>query len=199
MMRVQQVNDSIYSGLRALDKRRYLCAMWNVCTELQALYQDRMSIAENTLVLSSLRLVRDVVRQGEATEAMVRDAASLYGQWNRIRSEPRPGVMSGHSNARMVFRELAGEIAGTSESYEATEYLDLAAGDRWREDRVLLVYDPNEEVSDSTPMAQMLTFLQKCVTGVAALPEAWLNDRNWDPQSVQDEITGKPPIVPKGM
>lgn len=194
MMLVYEVLNAIYSDLRVLEKRRYLCAMWNVCTELQSLYREQSLVDERALMSSTLSLIREVVINGEMGSDTARIAAAHYEQWDSIRTEERSGL-PGQANARFVFRDLAGEIAGMAPIYEATERLDMVAADRWRSGG-LIWDDPNEEVSDTSPMAQTLTFLSRAVTEVSALPDAWLRARNWDPKSVQDELIGPPPVFP---
>jgi hypothetical protein len=59
---------------------------------------------------------------------------------------------------------LAGEIAGSAQPYDAAEWVDLAATDRWRERLSGPLWDdPDEEVGDASPMAQTLAFLERAV------------------------------------
>lgn len=93
----------------------------------------------------------------------------------------------------MAFRDLAAEVAGTSERYGAAERVDLAATDRWRESwEGPINEDPNEEVDDSSPMARVLTLLDRTVTGVAGMPESGLREEGWDPANVRTRLLGWP-------
>lgn len=195
MTRVDDAAGAVYEGLRALEVRRYLCAMWIVCGELRAVYEDRLSARESVLMASTLQVVRDVVIRGEATADAARDAAGLSRQWGVMTSEREAGVMPGQWNAWMVFRDLASEITLSVPRYESAERVDLAATDRWREHLPgSLADDPDEEVDDSSPMARTLAFLTRAIAGVAGLSEARLREAGWDPALVQEEIFGKPPV-----
>lgn len=188
-MRVSDIEDSVYDGLRALDWRRYLCAMWILCGELRALYEGWLEDAERSLMASTLEIVRDVVIMGEVTTDMARAAAKLSARWQAWRAE-RPGglpwVTPGQWNAWVVFADLTAEVAGTRKRYEATERLDNAATERWREfqGRARFI-DPDEEIDDASPMAQTLSLFQRVVAGVGHMPES-----EWDPVRVQAGLLG---------
>lgn len=191
MIRVEDVADSIYKGLRALDWRRYLCAMWIVCGELRTVYDDRWPDAERSLMASTLEMVREVVMAGRATAEVSNRAADLSGRWQVMTDQDEDKVMPGQWNTWVVFRDLAAEVAGTGERYEATERVDLAATDRWRESWEGPIYDdPDEEVDDSSPMARVVTLLDRAVTGVAGMPESGMREEGWDPASVRARLLG---------
>jgi len=207
VVRVQDTTDAVYDGLRALDPRRYLCAMWIVCGGLRAIYSDRLTTAEGALMTSTLNTVRDVVIQGDAAPGTARHAADLSAQWAAMTSQwaamplgNTAKVMPGHWNTWMVFGDLAGEIAGVSGRYEAAERVHLAATDRWREGRPgpLLDDDPSEEASELSPMGRSLAFLQRAVGGVAGLSETGMAEAGWDPLLVQEMIFAGAPPVPRG-
>jgi hypothetical protein len=190
-MRVYYAADAVYLGLRSLDARRYLCAMWIVCGALRSVYEDRLSAGESALMASTLRVVRDVVIRGEATADAVAGAARLSEQWYEMTSEREAEVMPGQWNTWVVFRDLASEITGAGPRYESAERVDLAATDCWREHLPgPLLDDVDEEADDSSPMALTLAFLELAVAGTAGLPEERLREMGWDPVLVQAEISG---------
>jgi hypothetical protein len=198
-MRVQDATDAVYNGLRTLDLRRYLCAIWIVCGGLRAIYADRLSAAEGALMTSTLDAVRDVAIQGNVAPGTARRTADLSAQWAAMASEGPTGVKPGQWNTWLVFRDLASEIAGTSERYAAAERVDLAATDRWREGHPgPLRDDPDEEVDELSPMARSLAFLLRAVGGVAELPETGMVEVGWDPLLVQEMIFAGALPVPRG-
>lgn len=188
-MRVWDTEESVYNGLRALDWRRYLCAMWILCGELRTLYEGWLEDAERSLMASTLELVRDGVIVGEVTADMARTAAKLSARWQAWLAERScglPFVDSGQWNAWVVFADLTAEVAGTCKRYEATERLDNAATERWREiqGRARFI-DPDEEIDDASPMAQTLSLFQHVVAGVGQMPES-----RWDPVEVRARLLG---------
>jgi hypothetical protein len=187
-VRVSDIEDSVYDGLRALDWRRYLCAMWILCGELRVLYEGWLEDAERSLMASTLEIVRDVVIVGEVTTDMAWAAAKLSARWQAWRRTALrlPWVSSGQWNAWVVFADLTAEIAGTCMRYEATERLDSAATERWREfqGRARFI-DPDEEIDDASPMAQTLSLFQRVVAGVSHMPES-----EWDPVKVHARLLG---------
>jgi hypothetical protein len=188
-MRVSDVEDSVYEGLHAMGWRRYLCAMWILCGELQTLYEGWLEDAERSLMASTLEMVRDVVIVGEVTTETSRAAADLSGRWQAWRAERPSGlpwVNPGQWNAWTVFAELTGEVAGTCKRYLATEWLDSAATERWRELQGRARFlDPDEEIDDASPMAQTLSLFERVVTGIGRMPES-----EWDPVKVQTRLLG---------
>lgn len=193
VMRVEDAADSIYEGLRAMDWRRYLCAMWIVCGELRTVYDDRWSAAERSLMTSTLQVVREAVMAGRVPDEVSGQAADLSERWQVFTSEHEDEVMPGQWNAWMVFRDLAAEVAGSSWRYEAAERVDLAATDRWRESFTRpgpIRDDPDEEADDASPMARMLSLLQRVVKGVAGVPEELMRREGWDPVNLQNRLLG---------
>jgi len=189
-MRVLDATDAVYFELRALDPRRYLCAMWIVCVGLRAIYADRLTGDEGALMTSTLDTVRDVLIQGDTAPETAGYAAGLHARWAAMAAEDTVKVMPGHWNTWAVFRDLAGEVAGACGRYEAAGRVDLAATDRWREGRpgLLREDDPDEEAGDLTPMGRSLAFLRRAVGGVAGLPEAGTAGAGWDPEVVAEVI-----------
>jgi hypothetical protein len=190
-MVVEAAADSIYEGLRALDRRRYLCAMWIVCNRLQAVYEDQLSDAERSLMAATLGAVREAVLAGEVSVDVGKQATDLYRHWQVMAVEQRADVAPGQWNAWAVFRDIASEVAGASQLYEATERVDLAATDRWRESRQWPIYDdPNEEVDESSPMARTLNYLDQAVKGVAGAAELEMRKAGWDPVKIRVQLLG---------
>jgi hypothetical protein len=58
-MRVEEVEDSVYYGLKAMERRPYLTAMWILGGELRAIYADELTSTEVSLVASTLDLARE--------------------------------------------------------------------------------------------------------------------------------------------
>jgi hypothetical protein len=180
---------SIYDGLRALPRRRYLCAMWILGGEVRSLYEDRLTAEERSLMTSTLEVVREVSSTGEATTGAAGRAAELADTWMEliIRREDEAQVLPGHWNAWAVFASLAEEIAGKAPPGEGTERLANAATERWREPypgRARRL-DPGEEVDDSSPMARTLAAFQRVVTAISDMPESEL-----DPAAARARILG---------
>jgi hypothetical protein len=180
--------------------------MWIVCGGLRAIYSDRLTTAEGALMTSTLNTARDVVIRGDAAPGTAKHAADLSAQWAAMTSQwaatplgSTTEVTPGHWNTWMVFRDLAGEIAGASGRYEAAGRVDLAATDRWREGYPGFLWDdPDEEVDELSPIARSLAFLQRAVGGVAGLSETEMAEAGWDPLLVQEMIFAGAPPVPRG-
>src|SRR5262249_38592003 len=117
MMRVWDASNAIYDGLRELAWARYLRAMWIICGELQALYEDRLSGPERVLIEGTLGLVRQVAIMGEVTPEREQQAEGLHARWEALMSQREGGVKAGHWNTWVVFGELCGEIAGAYDQY----------------------------------------------------------------------------------
>jgi hypothetical protein len=186
---VYEVEESVYEGLRAMGWRRYLCAMWILCSELRTLYEGWLEDAERMLMASTLAMVRDVVIVGQVTTKTSRDAAALSRRWQAWRSERPSGlprVNPGQWNALAVFADLTAEVAGTCPRYQATEWLDSAATERWREFHGRARFlDPDEEIDDATPLAQTLSLFQRVVAGIGHMPES-----EQDPVKMQAQLLG---------
>jgi hypothetical protein len=184
-VRVWDAENAIYEGLRSLSRRRYLFAMWILCGELRALYSDSLTDAERTLMMSTLDLVQEMAAAGYASTRAV--AEDLVAGWQELITVRQDEVLPGRSNAWVTFQDLAAELAGTSQSYDATERLTLAATDRWRDPyrRGPIRVDPDEEVEDASPMAITLAMFQRVVAGAARLPETVQ-----DPADARSRILG---------
>ena len=192
-MRVGDVERSIYKGLCALDWRRFLCAMWLVCGNLQSLYEDLQSDAERSLIDSTLGTIRAVVMAGEVSLADRQEAAGLYAKWKVTIAQQEDDVPSGQWNMWMVFRNIAGEVAGAERLYESADRVNNAATFRWRDEEAestggLIVYDRDEVAEDSSPIAQTLEGLQRIVIGVSEISILIMEDVNWDPVKVRLRI-----------
>lgn len=184
-MRVWDAEGSIYDGLRALPRQRYLCAMWILGDELRSLYVDRASDSEQSLMSRTLDAVRKAATMSEVATETADMAAELTGRWQRLIRERENEVLPGQWNAWVTFESLAAELAGATDQYQATERLTKAATERWREPypgkarRI----DPDEEVDDTSPMARILARFGRVVSGISQMPE-----RPWDPVAVREEI-----------
>lgn len=190
MIRVNDLTDSVYDGLRALSSRRYLCAMWIVCETLREMYGDVMSALETSLLESTMTIVRGVVMAGVAEPHAAESAARVRGQWADIAASRKSEVTPGHWNAWIVFRDLADEIAGTGLRFEAAERIHIAATDRYRQAGVGPIYiDPDEEVEESSPMARVLGYLDHAVSGISVLSERVLQEVGWDPVRVAEVLS----------
>jgi hypothetical protein len=198
-MRVLDAEVSVSEGLRGLDWRRYLCAMWILCGELRELYADRLTGAERSLMASALDAVREVTMAGEVTADVARKAAGLYQPWKVMITEREDEfeVMAGHLNTWLVFRDLVFELteAGRQYPYLAADRLTLAATDRWRESQELqpgpIIENPRAEVvDDSSPMARTLSLFGRVVTGVTEMRETEMREAQWDPVKVRVHLLG---------
>jgi hypothetical protein len=168
--------------------------MWILCGELRELYADRLTGAEGSLMASTLEMVRDVVIVGEVTTDMARAAAKLSARWQAWLAErpcALPWVDSGQWNTWVVFADLTAEVAGTCKRYEATERLDNAATERWRElqGRARFI-DPDEEIDGASPMARTLSLFRRVVTGVTEMREAGMRKTQWDPVKIRMHLLG---------
>jgi hypothetical protein len=181
-MRVWDAENAIYDSLHALPRRQYLCAMWILATELQLLFEDRLTDPEQSLIAATL----DAVRESVITDDTIRDRAEdLASEWRTLIADRGDQVLPGQWNAWITFEDLAAELAGRTETYQATERLTLAVTERWREPypgkarRI----DPNEEIDNGSPMAQTLRKFDRIVTEVArAQPQ------DWDPARLRERI-----------
>jgi hypothetical protein len=188
-MRVDDAEDSVYHGLKALPWRpSYLTAMWILCGELRSLYADSTSEDDRPVMALTMDLVREVVIYDESPESIGR-ARTLVNDWDRVRVAGEAGAPGGLLNVWITFDALAQEIAGLSGRYYATEWVTNAATERWRTwDRPgPIIVDPDEETDDSSPMAQTLELFGRVVSRVTAMqgPE-------WDPMRIRAQIFGQP-------
>ena len=187
-MRVYDVENSIYDGLRGMEWYRYLRAMWIIGGDLRQLFDDRTVEPERSMIAETLDLVRSVAESENVPAGSARLAADLAARWEQVIDEDGDWVYPGHFNMWMVFGMLATEVAG-GKPYFGAERVYLALTKRFRENpnpdgrRRLRVVDPNEEVADDSPMAQALGRAQRIVDGVARIP-----DSVKDPVAVRDQI-----------
>jgi hypothetical protein len=187
-MRVQDVSTSVYTALKALTwQPSYLTAMWILCGELQSLYADRSNDEEAALMASTTDLVREVAIAGESPQAAGR-AAELEAAWKRAINTRKAQASRASLRTLITFKALAQEIAGITRRYDGADWVTEAAINRWRDwnDPALVLYNPDEEVPDSSPIAQTLALFNRVVSEVAVMqgPE-------WDPVVVRTQIFGK--------
>jgi hypothetical protein len=134
-------------------------------------------------------VIRTVAQSGQVTAEVSGQAAGLYGRWEAMVRQDENRVMPGQWNAWVVYRDLMAEVAGSVPQYEAAERVSLAVTDRWREssfERPVPIYeDPDEEVADSSLMAQVLARLDGIVAGVAGMSEPRLRAEGWDRMKVR--------------
>jgi hypothetical protein len=188
IMRVYDAKYSIYSRLAVLPWRpSYLAAMWILCGELQSLYAAWIVDDEVPLMALTMDLVREVVIAGESPWAAGR-ASELAAAWERVIEERRDGAPGGLVNALETFEALAQEIAGLSGRHDAANWVANAAEMRWRDwddDPGPILLNPDEQVDDSSPMAQTLARFGRVVSEVAARRGA-----DWDPVPIRAQILG---------
>jgi hypothetical protein len=143
--------------------------MLTLCEMLRAQYQDRLSGTEFALMSETLQIVRTTTQSGDLA-GNADTGRELYAQWRVLIEDETAEVLPGHWNTWWTFHALAAEIARTANRYSGAERLLLAATGRWREPypgkarRI----DPDEEVADSTPLAQTLAAFEQVVVNAAA-------------------------------
>lgn len=168
-----ETEDKIYDGLHALERPRYLAAMWLLCGELQSLYREQTLPADGSLMSSTLEVVLEALDSGSGSggEGAVR-AAELDNRWRSVIDAGSEGAQAGLWNAWVTFQALAAEIAGSAGAFEATERLANAATERWRDASPtgFRWINPNEEIDDDSPMARTLRAFEQVVTLVAESP-----------------------------
>jgi hypothetical protein len=171
-LRVNDVEDAIYDGLRELPWPRYVAALCTLCELLRHQYLDWLSEDELALMANTLRMARATV-ETERLEDFRETAARLQTQWTVLIAEPDWYVISGQWNTWCTFADLAAEIAGLANPYSATEYLLLAATERWRTPTgKARRIDLDEEVANTSPLARTLTAFNDVVVsaGQSASP-----------------------------
>lgn len=186
-MRVNDVTDSIYSGLTALPWHpSYLAAMWLVCAELQSLYATWITDDEVPLMASTMDLVRELVLAGESPEVAGR-ATGLAAAWAGDLAARRPEAPGALLNVLATFEALAQEIAGLSGRYDGANWAPNAIEMRWWGWDVPgpIVLDPDEQIDDSSPKGQAFTRFGRVVSGVTA----W-HGPDWDPVRIRAQILG---------
>jgi hypothetical protein len=182
-MRVWDKEDLIYDGLRALNWRRYLAAMWILCDDLRSFFADKHIDVEDRLMASTLELVREVVINGYPEQSVTK-AAKLAATWADIYTERQDEVLGEVLNAWATFEGLCQEIAGKTGLYYASDWVTKAATQRWRIPTGRSRYvDRNEEIDDDSPMAQTLTLFEHIVTKIAV----W-QGTEWDPVNIRSQI-----------
>jgi hypothetical protein len=185
-MRVKDAEDSIYEGLQELAWHRYLAAMWILCGELQTLYSDEFSAAEQSLLIPTMDVVREVATAGESAER-TRQAAELADAWGDVRTEREDEASPGLVNFWATFEGLVQEIAGIGRRFEGAEWVTNAVTERWREENQHnqgpVWLNPNEEVADASPTANMLALFQRVVAETSRAPEG-----DWEPLRLRARI-----------
>lgn len=192
-MIVEDVANSVYTGLRALDRRRYLCAMWILCGELRELYADYLTDADRSLMASTLDVVREITMAGEKTADAAQKMAGLYQKWIlMVIDESREAAEVEHWNTRVVFRDLTFESTedGRNFPYDAAERVDLAVTDRWDLPGSGYVEGPDVEIDDYHPMARTLNLFNRVVTGVTEMTETEMWEAGWDPLKIRQQLVG---------
>jgi hypothetical protein len=188
-MRVKDAEDSIYDGLRELAWRPYLAAMWILCGELQTLYADEFSDAEQSLIAPTMDVVREVATAGESAE-LTRQAAELAEAWGDVRTEREDEASPGLVNVWATFEALVQEVAGISRRFDGAEWVTNAVIEQWREanqhNQGPVWLNPNEEVADASLTANTLALFQRVVAEVARAQEG-----DWEPRQLRAQIFGE--------
>jgi hypothetical protein len=189
-MRVKDVKHSAYFRLKALPwHTSYLAAMWILCGELQTLYADSIDADEIPLMTSTMDLVREVITLGESLQAGPR-AAELTETWGEVIAarDDQEGSDPGLLNALATFEALAQEIVGLSGKHDAANWAMNAAEGRWRDwdQPGPILVDRDEEVDDSSPMAQTLELFGRVASEVTAM-----QGPDWDPVRIRTQIFGQ--------
>jgi hypothetical protein len=184
-MRVKDAAYSVHGALGTLAWRpRYLAAMWVLCGELRSLYAEWIDNEAASLMTSTMDLVREVTIAGESPQLAGR-ATELATAWRRVINARKAEASGALLNFWATFEALAQEIAGLCSRYDAAGWATNAAEDRWRDldDPALIIVNRNEEVDDSSPMAQTLALFGQVVSEVAGMkgPE-------WDPERIRAQI-----------
>jgi hypothetical protein len=187
-MRVYDASDSIYSRLVTLPWHpSYLAAMWIICGELQSLYAPWINDDEVPLMASTMELVREVVISGESPLAAGR-ASELAVAWERVTDARRAEAPGGLLNVLVTFEIIAEEIALDRGQHDAADWVTNAARHRWRDwdEPGPIILNSDEQVDDSSPMAQTLTLFGRIVSEVAAM-----HGPEWDPTRIRAQILGE--------
>jgi hypothetical protein len=171
-MKVWDAQNAICDQLQAMPWRRYMCALWLLGTELAALYAEQQSGPERSLMSDTLDVLRLVVTSGDPGMHEAQ-AAELTARWERVITDGEQRASAGLVNAWMTFEAAAAEITGVSARFYAADWVTDAAVERWRDPdrRGRRRLDPNEEVSDDSPIAQTLAAFAQIVSTVARLSD----------------------------
>lgn len=166
-VRITDMEASIRGGLHAMEWRRYMAAMWIISGELQSVYADELGDADSPLIMSTRELVRNVARGvlNDGDES----ARELAGAWLECCAH-EDEVSTGLACLWGVFQYLVGEVTGETDKNRGT-WLFNVTRERWRtpEEKMrneFRIYDPKEEIDDSSPLAEFLKLLQTIVTSV---------------------------------
>jgi hypothetical protein len=190
-VKVRETENSIYNGLGTMEWYRYLRAMWMVGSELLDLYNDRISDLDRPLIMATLDLIRSVAKSENVSADSSQKAVDLDAEWEWVIDENEDKVSAGQWNMWMVFGMLVTEITGDGEPHSAAERVNLALTKRFREKPRsdgrpnIRRVDPAEEISDESPMAQLLSRVQRIVSGVPQLPGTVR-----DPAAARDQLFG---------
>lgn len=182
-MKVWDAKFRVFDALRAMDWRRYLCAMWVLSAQLRILYNEQMSDLDAPLAEATLDVVREVVAAGSAAGKEAR-AAELASRWDTVITEGERVASGGLMNTWTTFEGLATEIAGSANRFYAADWVMGAATNRWRDPGQRRV-GRSEEVSDDSPMARTLIDFERVVAIVAEVSEERL-----DPVALKEQILG---------
>jgi hypothetical protein len=164
-VRISNMEASIRRGLRAMEWRRYMAAMWIICGELQSAFADELGGADLLLIMSTRELVRNVAR------GVVNDgdegASELAGAWLECCAH-EDQVSKGLACFWAVCQYLVGEVTGEIGKNRGTAWLFNVVRDRWRTPEEKMrnafpIYDPKEEIDDSSPLGKFLNLLQTIV------------------------------------
>lgn len=160
-MRIYEMQGAIYHGLRDLEWRRYLCAMWIIGRELETSYQHGMSDRERALIGATLDAVRATSTVGAVTPETASSAGELAVGWEELMDEPE-NETAWQYQAWYVFSDLTAELSGASNHYDGAEMVDMALVHWWRlriatGRHPIRINDPDEEAADDSPVAQLLS------------------------------------------
>ena len=186
MATVGDVGYWIYLRLMAKPRRVYLVAMWTLCGELRELYAPWIGAGDETLMTSTMDLVRDAAIGGETGETAVR-GLELSEAWEDFRRTHRAGAPGGLVNTWATFAGLAAEIGGLAGEGAGAQWVINAAEARWRDwsrlGPILVNTEHAEELIESSPLGQTFEVFYRVVTRVSRLvsPE-------WDPVRIRAAI-----------
>jgi hypothetical protein len=167
-VRVTDTIKSIRRELRAMEWRRYMATMWIICGELQNAFADELRDADSLLIMSTRELVRNVAR------GVVNDgdegASELAGAWLECCAHADQ-VSTGLACFWAVCQYLVGEVTGEIRKHDGTAYLFNTVRERWRTPEQKMrsefaIWDPKEEIDDSSPLGKFLKLLQTLVASV---------------------------------
>jgi hypothetical protein len=188
-LRVRDAEVSIYDGLCAMERFRYMRAMWIIGGELRDLYGEDSGERDRSLIADTLEVIRSVSMSENISLESSRRASSLAAKWGELVDEREDQIFPGQWNAWLVFGMLMSEIAGDSKPHLAAGRVNSALTKRFSEGRRTgrrgegRIVGPAEEIADESPMAQVLSRVSRVVVGVAGTPES---DR--DPIAIRGQL-----------